>query len=111
MSGNQPRLFSVPAHYRRGRNARALGTTVQAMRDAGQLERVDAALIELARTSAGLLDAALDDADESRFVLGRRVAAHGRTLDGLRALAPGGTDALDALLADLSTVTGDGPHP
>lgn len=91
-------------HHRRGPNTRALGTTLQAMRDGGLLERVDEAVVVAARDAAMRLDAAGHDPDESRFVVGRLSADYREWLGMIARLAPGGdrgdVDALLALLRD-----------
>lgn len=109
MTGEQARLWTEHRHHRRGPNLRALGATHTAMRAAGQLEAVDEVVVVLARTTAGLLDAALADPDESRFVIARLVAEHRENVTLLRSLAPAGGDALDDLLRELSTPVRDTP--
>lgn len=108
MTAEQGALWRESRHHRRGPNTRALGTTLAAMRAAGQLEKVDEAVIVAARTTAGLLDAALTDPDESRFTLARLSAEHRDAVATLRALAPVGGDELAELLRDLSAPVG---HP
>lgn len=111
MTASQARLWAEDRHHRRGANTRALGTTLTAMRAAGQLDRVDETFVVAARTTAGLLDAALADPDESRWVVARLSAEHRENLTLLRSLAPAGGDALDELLRELSAPPRDAPQP
>jgi len=111
MSDEQGRLWSESRHRRRGVSTRALGTTVAAMRTAGMLEPIDEACVVECRVSAGVLDAAIVDPDESRFVIARLLAEHRANLLLLRSLAPVGGDALDDLLRELSAPVGDTPDP
>jgi len=96
--GAQGELFAAnDRHRRRGTNARALGTTVAAMRAGGLLEPADEALVVGARTAALMLDAALGDRDESRYTLARLGSEYRAWLDMLRALAPAGGAGLEEL--------------
>lgn len=108
-TADQAPLWPEGRHHRRGPNSRALGTAVQALRDAGLLERADEGLIVYVRTAAALVDAALVDREESRFTLARLLGEYAAGLDRLRQLAPQADDDVNELLRALSAPMGDGP--
>jgi hypothetical protein len=100
---------------RPSRNRAAVEATVAALRTAGRVERVDAATLALARSTAGALDDVV-----ARAVAGEGAATFGEVasvarvhlaalarLTGTGEVAP---DGLDALLASLSGPLGDTPH-
>lgn len=104
-----PSLFGSPPARRRGRARRGLDTTIGALRDTGRIEKVDEALLALARVSADQLDDAIADTDESRYTRGVLVARYHAVLTHLLARPDdddGGAD-LAALFADV----GDTPEP
>lgn len=103
----QPALWPEGRRFRRGPVSRALGSTVQAMRDAGQLEKVDDLTVTALRALCGVADAALADPDESRFTVARVWSELGNWHDRLRALSPTTDDDLDRLLDELSGALGD----
>jgi hypothetical protein len=93
------RLFDVAEDRRRGPLARALGRTVTAMVGAGTLEPVDELTVAGTRAACRLADAAIRDAEESRYTQARVLAELGAWHDRLRPLAGvAGADALDAAL-------------
>src|SRR5262245_47900915 len=106
MTGDQARLFEVPAGRRRGRARRGLDDTLKALRTVGRLKDVDAALIALCRVAADELDAAAFDAEESRYTRGVLIARYHAVLTHLLA-RPDAAD--DDLLADLFASVGDAP--
>ena len=86
---------------RRGTNTRAVGATVAALKASGRLEKVDSALVALARVTAAQLDAVEDDvAGFSPASMASLVRAH---LAVLKQMVGGrdDSDALDDLLAQL----------
>jgi hypothetical protein len=93
----------------RGPNARAVGTTVAALRRAGRLEKSDAALVALLRLTAGQLDQAEDMAVSPAAVasLARAHLSALVRLSGGRDDGP--NDAFDDLLAALSAPVVDAP--
>ena len=104
----QPRLFpTVPARPR-GRVTNGLEATVRAMRDLGRLEPVDAALVALVREAAAQLQAAVFDADESRYTRGVLIGRYESVLSHL--LAVPDRDA-GAELADLFAGMVDDAQP
>lgn len=106
-----PRLFDQPRDPRkRGRTRRAFDSTVKALRETGQIEPADDALLGLGRYIFDQLDAAEDDPDESRFTRARLVAEARATLVALRGEDATGAD-LDLDLAQLFAKVGDTPHP
>lgn len=85
------------------RNATAIEATIAALRRAGRLELVDAALVAAARTTAAALDGA-----PSPYVAGTVARVHvdvvARLLDRPTAVP----DALDLFIASLGRPTPDG---
>ena len=108
-----PRLFpATPANPSRGSLERALGRTVTAMRNAGQLEPVDELTLAAARYAARLVDELRADPDASGFTAARCLSELGAwhdRLTQLRAGTPG--DELDDLLRELSADVGDTGQP
>lgn len=113
MSGRKPqeeRLFDSKSRWqRRGTRSRAVGTTVQALRDLGALERVDEVLVDGARGTAQLVDAVLADPDQNVFGVRAAWAEHREWVRDLlsRTTSDHGPHPLDELLAALD----DTPQP
>ena len=78
------------------------------MLEAGRLEEVDAAVVELARSTARALEAAEVDDDAVYTELAAVARVHLAALERLACVGQGSQpDALDALIAELSGPLGD----
>ena len=107
----QPELFPPTPGRRRGRARRGLDDTLTALRATGRLEKVDAALIALARVAVDQLDDACADRDESRYTRGVLIARYHGVLTHLLA-RPDDDDAgadLAALFAEAGDATRSDP--
>jgi hypothetical protein len=67
----------------RGRVTKGLEVTIRALRDAGRLEAVDAAMVAVNRELAALLEGAVHDPDESRYTCGTLAGRYLTALDRL----------------------------
>lgn len=97
-------MATDPAERRRlassRRNATAMEVTIAALRRAGRLEPVDAALVAVARTTARALDAA-----DTSYVAAIVVRAHLEALARLLDRELSGPDPIDAFIASLRPPT------
>ena len=98
----------TPARRRPDGVAAGVESTIRAMLEAGRLEAVDDAVVELVRATARALEGAESDPLTSYGEWSAVARAHLAALERLGSVGTGsGPDALEALLAELSGPMGD----
>lgn len=104
---DQGSLFPIARNRSRGRCRRGFDDTINALRQLGRIEKVDAGLVALCRIAADELDDACYDNDESRYTRGVLIARYHSVLTHL--LARPDTPNDDASLESLFAAVVDDP--